>query len=90
MVTCTVIITNPNGLHMRPASHFAATAQKFSSSITIRWGDRVVDGKSVLELLLLAASKGTELTVEARGHDASPALAELSAILESPHLDEPD
>src|SRR5579862_6279686 len=69
-VRSTVVITNPQGLHMRPAMAFAQAAQKFSSSVTVSHGDQSVNGKSLMNLLLLAAEQGTELIVEINGDDA--------------------
>lgn len=78
----TVVITDPLGMHVRPADLFAKTANRFQSKIeVVKDGDRV-DGKSILALLTLAAVEGTELRIEAVGPDAqaaSDALADLVA-----------
>lgn len=79
----TVVITNPQGLHARPAHAFVSKAKDFQSTITIRKGEDVVDGKSILEILTLAAVQGTELVVEAVGPDASQAVVTLGELLES-------
>jgi phosphotransferase system HPr (HPr) family protein len=83
-----VVIANPQGLHMRPAAAFTKSAQQFQSKVTIRHGDRCVDGKSVFDVLLLAAEPGAELVLEASGSDAAAALATLGDILALPSMDD--
>jgi phosphotransferase system HPr (HPr) family protein len=79
----TVRITNPNGLHLRPAAAFAQLARRFQSSVTVSKDGRAVDGKaSPLELLLLVVEQGSELLVEAAGPDAREAVAALVDLLE--------
>ncbi|MGI9251443.1 MAG: HPr family phosphocarrier protein [Pseudohongiellaceae bacterium] len=78
MKKATATIINNAGLHARAASKLADVAARFSSSITIGH-DKVVDGKSILSLMMLAAVKGTELNIEADGTDEEEAL---NAILE--------
>ncbi|MBO0698697.1 MAG: HPr family phosphocarrier protein, partial [Zavarzinella sp.] len=65
----TVVIRNPQGLHMRPAMMFARIATKFRSSVIVRRQDRAVNGKSLLNLMTLAALPGTELVLEVTGED---------------------
>jgi phosphocarrier protein HPr len=72
-----VMLSNKMGLHARPSTQIATTASRFSSDIHIGKDDMVVDAKSVLELLMLAAECGTELTVAAEGPDAKEAVAAL-------------
>ena len=78
-----VIVANPQGLHMRPASVFAQSARDFASLVTIWHGDRRADGKSLLELLLLVAAPGAELVLEVEGLDASSAIERLCPLLEA-------
>lgn len=76
----TVVVTNPQGLHARPADLLVKLAGRFESRIELVKGSERVDGKSILAVLTLAAGAGTELTIEAVGRDAeqaSDALAEL-------------
>ena len=80
----TVIIANPQGLHLRPAMAFARLAQQFASAVKVLHGDRSVNGKSLIDLMLLAAEQGTELIVEVDGADAQAALPALAGILASP------
>jgi phosphocarrier protein HPr len=83
-----VVIVNPQGLHMRPAMAFARLAQSFSSSVTVWMGDRSVNGKSLIDLMLLAAEPGSELKVEVDGSDAHSALPVLMEILAAPSAEE--
>ena len=79
-----VVITNPNGLHMRPSAAFVETAGRFQSTVTVHHDGRAVNGKSLWDLLLLAALPGTELILEADGPDAGEALDALAAVLAAP------
>jgi len=78
-----VRIPNERGLHARPATLFVELAMTFGSTITVRKGAERVSGSSILSLLLLAAGTGTELVLEAEGHDAEAACAALAALVES-------
>jgi phosphotransferase system HPr (HPr) family protein len=83
----TMVITNPRGLHMRPAVQFAQVAGKFQSAVTVKWGERSADGKSPLAMMAnMLAPPGAELTVEVNGPDARAALDALIAVLEAPPL----
>jgi phosphocarrier protein HPr len=76
-----VLVTNPQGLHMRPSAAFVETAGRFQSSVTVSLDGKSVNGKSLWDLLLLAAVPGSELTLEADGPDAAAALDALAAVL---------
>ncbi len=76
-----VVITNPMGFHMRPVAAFATLARQFQSDVYLRREDQRVNGKSPLDLLLLAAEQGTELTLEVSGPDAATALPALVELL---------
>ena len=78
-----VTVANPQGLHMRPAAAFAKAARQYQSTVTVSRDDRSVNGKSQIDLLLLAAEPGAQLVLEVNGEDAPLALNELGAILES-------
>jgi phosphotransferase system HPr (HPr) family protein len=77
-----VSIVNPNGLHARPACLFARLASRFVAQVAIIKDGTRVDGKSVLDLLMLGAVHGTQLTIEARGSDAGDAIMALAQLLE--------
>jgi phosphocarrier protein HPr len=72
-----VVLSNKMGLHARPSTQIATTASRYSSDIHIGRDDMMVDAKSVLELLMLAAECGTELVIAAEGDDAKAAVAAL-------------
>lgn len=78
-----VTINNPQGLHMRPAYMFAETASKFESKIELIKNDLRIDGKSVLSILTLGASQGTQVMIEATGSDANTAIGVLQDLLSS-------
>src|SRR3954468_1273986 len=84
-----VFVTNPNGLHMRPSAQFVQLAEKFQSSVVVRTDSREANGKSIWDLMGLAAEEGTELTLEADGPDAGAALEALAALLATPPTDAP-
>lgn len=77
-----VTIRNKLGLHARPATAFAQTAGGFSCAVTVIKDNESFDGKSVMELMMLAATKGTELEVSAEGDDAEACLDELTKLVE--------
>lgn len=85
----TVRIVNRQGLHARPVMQFVDLASQFQSAIKVRKEDLVVDGKSPMEMMLLAATCGTELTIEARGPDQEQAVEALCALV-ARRFDEPD
>ena len=79
----TVTVKNRNGLHARPSSVLAETALRFSDTvISIRKGEFQVDAKSIMELLLLEASCGTELHLTANGPAADEAIRQLTGLFE--------
>ncbi|EMI57961.1 MULTISPECIES: HPr family phosphocarrier protein [Rhodopirellula] len=77
-----VVIINPQGLHARPADMLVRCADGFDSTITIQKGSETVDCRSILSLLTLGATEGTELTLTAQGHDAEAALAAIGELFE--------
>lgn len=80
MVTDITII-NKLGLHARAAAKMATLAARFGSKIEAGIGDRMVDAKSVMSLMLLAASKGTQLKLRIDGEDAEEAMAALTTLI---------
>jgi phosphocarrier protein HPr len=85
----TVQIANPLGFHMRPKMTFAQTAARYQSRVRVLWQGQEGDGKSMWDLMLLAAPQGAEITVEVAGPDAADALEALVAVLAAPSADEP-
>jgi len=76
-----VQIVNRLGLHARAAARLVHVANRFRCTITVSKGSSKVDGKSILGLLTLAASKGTRLRLAADGEDENEALAELGKLI---------
>ena len=76
------MILNPLGLHARAAARFVHAASGFTCRIRVGRGSREVDGKSIMGLLLLAASQGTGVTITADGPDEDAAIAVLCALIE--------
>ena len=84
MATRDIEITNATGLHARPAQRFAEIAGRFRSTVMVCKGGKTVNGKSLWDMLLLAAPAGTILRVEADGEDAEECLKELTQLLRDP------
>ena len=76
-----VTIVNKLGLHARAAAKFVTLASGFSSQITIRRGEREVNGKSIMGVMMLAAGKGVSIEVCAEGEDAAMAVNELVSLI---------
>ena len=74
-------IGNELGFHARPAALFVKTANSFRSEILVKKGAEEVDGKSIINLLTLAAAKGDKIIVTAKGEDAAEAIKNLRKIL---------
>ena len=74
-------IINKLGLHARAAAKFVATASRFSSQIEVERNNRRINGKSIMGLMLLAAAKGTTITVFIEGSDAEEALAAVETLI---------
>ncbi len=77
-----VTITNVLGLHARAAARFVHTASAFHAKIRVSCGGREIDGKSIMGLLLLAAARGSLITIAATGADEQEAVATLCALVE--------
>lgn len=81
MVSKKIIIVNKLGLHARAAAKFVTMASVFESEVQLAKGDRVVNGKSIMGVMMLAAAKGTELELIANGKDEGEALVMLSELI---------
>jgi phosphocarrier protein HPr len=82
-LTRDVSIPNVLGLHARAAARFVQAASRYRSVVRVSRGDRTVDGKSIMGILLLAASRGSVLTIIAEGQDAAAAMDDLCALVAS-------
>lgn len=81
-LTREVVVANSQGLHARPADMLAREARKWQSRIELVADAQRVDGKSILDVLTLAAEAGTRLVVEATGPDAREALEAIGGLFE--------
>jgi len=77
-----VVIKNRQGLHARPVMQFVDIANEYEAAISVRKGDQTVDGKSPMEMMLLEATQGTSLRLEAQGLDATEAVEALTGLIE--------
>ncbi len=82
MPSGTVTICNELGLHARAAARLVERANGFESDVRLSYRDRTVNGKSIMGVLMLAAAKGAELTVDTEGPDEDEALAGVVALVE--------
>lgn len=81
MVSENIVIINKLGLHARAAAKFVGTATKFESNVKIAKDERAVDGKSIMSVMMLAASCGTTISVEADGPDEQDALSAIKTLI---------
>ena len=80
----TVSVVHRQGLHARPAALFVQKAQQFASKITVKKGRKIVDGKSIMGLLTLAAGPGARISIVVNGADATAALQALVHLVTTP------
>lgn len=83
MISRTLTIINRLGLHARAATRLVNCASEFDARITIRKGARSINGKSIMGVLTLAASPGTDLIVEASGEDEEQAIEALARLIQN-------
>ena len=81
MIETKVIIINKYGLHARAAAKFVNTAKAYSSVINIGRNDELIDGKSIMSVMMLAAGKGTVLDLQIDGSDEGDALEALQILI---------
>lgn len=89
MVSRTVTVCNQLGMHARAAARFVHTASAFEARVRVGRGSRVMDGKSIMGVLLLAAARGSEIVISADGVDEAAALEVLCQLVESGFGEEP-
>lgn len=78
-----VVILNALGLHLRPAQKLILLAQRFRSEVRVQYDGREGNGKSILDMSMLAAECGGRLDLEARGDDAEEAVKALAELVEA-------
>ena len=84
-----VEIRNADGLHMRPAMQFVDVANQYVCDVQVSNDSTSVDGKSIMQMSMLAATYGTRLTIKAEGVDAGEAIDALKDLVEEKMFDEP-
>jgi phosphocarrier protein HPr len=82
VTTRQVTVVNQLGLHARAAARFVKVASRFKCQIRVGRGPHTMDGKSILGLLLLAAARGSQLTLSADGPDEAEAIDALAGLVE--------
>lgn len=83
MVKETVNVTNPTGLHARPASLFVQTAGSFKAKITVYKGEQAINAKSIMGVMSASICQGTAIVIEADGEDEVEALKTLVDLVHS-------
>lgn len=78
-----IVIQHTAGLHARPATLFVQTAQRFKSDISVTYNNKSVNGKSILGMLNLGATKDACIHINATGDDEDLAINELKNLIES-------
>ena len=83
MTSRTVTIINPLGIHARAAAKFVHLATRYRAQVRVAHAAREMDGKSIMGILLLAAARGSTITISADGSDERDAVSALVALVES-------
>lgn len=78
-----VVVSNELGLHARAAARFVHQATQFESQIRVGRDSKMMDGKSIMGVLLLSAARGTTLMIMAEGRDEAAAIDALAQLVES-------
>ncbi len=79
----TFLIRNELGLHARAAAQFVKIASRFGAEVFVSKDSREVNGKSIMGILMLAAAKGSKITIRTEGTDGPEAMAALEELIES-------
>ncbi len=80
MPSIDIVITNKLGLHARASAKLTQLASRFTSDIHITRADKRVNAKSIMGVMMLAAGKGSTVTIDAEGPDAEEALVAIEAL----------
>jgi phosphocarrier protein HPr len=83
MTSRSVTVVNQLGMHARAAAKFVQVAARFQSHVQVARDRRVIDGKSIMGILLLAAPRGSTITISADGADEHDAVTALTGLVES-------
>ncbi len=82
-MTKSLTVKNDMGIHARPAAMIVRIANRYKADLYVEKDDEVVDGKSIMGLMMLAAGNGSELHFTAEGDDSESVLSDLEALFES-------
>lgn len=77
----TVVLLNELGLHARAAAAFVKIASKYNSEIKVKKNNSIINGKSITSLIMLMASKGTQIEIIVTGDDAFDCINELKNLV---------
>lgn len=83
MIESAITIKNRTGLHARAAAKFVEVTSLYASNVEVSNGEKTVDGKSILSVMMLAASPGSKLTLKIDGHDESEVLKAIIELVDS-------
>jgi len=83
MTSRSVTVVNQLGMHARAAAKFVHLATRYQSRVRVARASREMDGKSIMGILLLAAARGSTITISAEGHDERDAVNALVALVAS-------
>lgn len=83
MTSQQVTVVNQLGMHARAAAKFVHLAGRFDARVRVIRNEREMDGKSIMGILLLAAARGSTITIAADGKDEQDAVAALVALVQS-------
>jgi len=83
LIKRTLTVKNRSGLHARPAALFVQIANKYDAQISVKKAGQTVNGKSIMGIMMLAASRGSKICITAIGGDAQEAVEELEKLVTS-------
>lgn len=83
MVSAKTKIVNPQGMHMRPAQLFVNTMAKYKSDVTILFGDKTINAKSIMHLMAACIKQGSEIEIQCSGEQEVEALKAAVELVES-------
>ena len=83
MVTAKTKLVNPQGMHMRPAQLFVNTMAKYKSDVTIIFGDKTINAKSIMHLMAACIKQGSEIEIQCCGEQEADALKAAVELVES-------
>ncbi|MGN8897099.1 HPr family phosphocarrier protein [Flavonifractor sp. HCP28S3_F3] len=83
MVSAHTKVVNPQGMHMRPAQLFVNTMAKYKSDVTIIFGDKTINAKSIMHLMAACIKQGSEIEIQCSGEQEAEALKAAVELVES-------